>query len=410
MFLEFNLTSQNPSSLRIIWRFSYTVTSLFRQINNLLRDKVPDVVKRDRPRASRRGDGGFTGRVRANKRFASARWMAAGVTNTVDVEKKKPEKKLLDQLREVARMKHYSIRTEQSYAEWVKRFVLFHGKRHPNELGAPDVEAFLSHLAIERNVTASTQNQALNALVFLYRHVLRKDFGWLDDVVRAKRPSRMPVVLTRSEVINLLKRLEGTKWLMASLLYGSGMRLMECLRLRVKDIDFDYKQIIVRDGKGQKDRVTVLPAPLVEPIRAQIEWVKVLHERDLAAGYGEVYLPFALERKYPHSARELGWQYLFPSERRSVDPRSGVERRHHEDEGTLQRAVKIAVRAIGLTKPASCHTLRHSFATHLLEDGYDIRTVQELLGHKDVTTTMIYTHVLNKGGRGVRSPLERVDR
>lgn len=315
--------------------------------------------------------------------------------------------KLLDQVRDRIRVKHYSLRTEQAYLSWIKRFIYFHGKRHPKDMGAREVEAFLSHLAVEGRVSASTQSQALSALLFLYREVLELDLPWLDKVVRAKPSQHMPVVLTVAEVRAVLARLEGVKWLMASLLYGSGMRLMECLRLRAKDIDFERHEILVRDGKGMKDRVTMLPASVVGPLQEHLAKARALHEKDLAEGFGEVYLPFALGKKYPNAGREWGWQYVFPSSKRSIDPYSGKERRHHLDEKVLQRAIAAAVKEAGLVKPASCHTLRHSFATHLLQSGYDIRTVQELLGHSDVSTTMIYTHVLNKGGRGVVSPLDR---
>ncbi len=317
-----------------------------------------------------------------------------------------PPPKLLDQVRDKIRYKHYSIRTEQAYVDWVKRFILFHHKRHPKDMGAAEVEQFLSHLAVEGKVAASTQNQALSALLFLYREVLQVELEWLDNITPARRPARLPVVLTRTEAHSVLSKMDGMYHLMASLLYGTGMRLMECVRLRIKDVDFDYRQITVRDGKGQKDRVTMLPQTLSEALRRQIDKATVLHAADLAAGFGEVYLPDALERKYPSANRETGWQYMFPATKRAVDPRSGKTRRHHIDEKALQRAVKQAVREAGLVKPASCHTFRHSFATHLLEAGYDIRTVQELLGHKDVSTTMIYTHVLNKGGQGVKSPLD----
>lgn len=314
--------------------------------------------------------------------------------------------RLLDQVRELIRLRHYSIRTEQAYLQWIKRFILFHRKRHPVEMGGPEVTAFLSHLAIQRNVSASTQNQALNALLFLYRDVLKITLPWLNEVQRAKKPQHLPVVFTREEVRALLAQLEGTHWLMAMLIYGSGLRLMECLRLRVKDLDFQYHQLVIRDAKGQKDRVTMLPRSLVEPIRTHLAKVRQLHESDLREGYGRVYLPFALAAKYPAADLEWGWQYVFPSTRRSKDPRSDAERRHHAPEDALQRAVKQAVRKARIVKPGSVHTLRHSFATHLLESGYDIRTVQELLGHADVKTTMIYTHVLNRGGRGVVSPVD----
>ena len=316
--------------------------------------------------------------------------------------------KLLDQVREKLRVKHYSIRTEQAYVDWIKRFIFFHQKRHRETMGNREVSEFLSHLATHRNVAASTQNQALSALVFLYQEVIGKEIGWLDDLERAKRPARLPVVLTQAEVRAVLAHLDGRHELMAKLLYGTGMRLMECARLRVKDVDFERGEIVVRDGKGGKDRITMLPRNVVEPLKNHLVKVRAIHEKDLAEGFGEVYLPFALERKYQNAAREWGWQYVFPASKRSIDPRSGKERRHHIDEKSLQRAVKSAVRASRIAKPATFHTFRHSFATHLLESGYDIRTVQELLGHKDVSTTMIYTHVLNKGGRGVRSPLDSV--
>ncbi len=312
----------------------------------------------------------------------------------------------MDLVRGVLRRKHYSIRTEQSYVDWIKRFILFHGKRHPAQMDKADVTAFLTHLAVQRNVAASTQNQALSAVLFLYRDVLEVELGWVEGFERPKRPARLPVVLTPAEARAVLAQLEGTKWLMASLLYGCGLRLMECLRLRVKDVDFGYGQVLVRDGKGAKDRVTMLPAAIVEPLKAHLVKVRTLHQRDLEAGYGEVWLPHALERKYPRAAREWVWQYVFPSRKLSTDPRSGAVRRHHLDEDVLQRAVKEASRNANVRKPVSCHAFRHSFATHLLENGYDIRTVQELLGHADVSTTMIYTHVMNKGGRGVKSPLD----
>jgi integron integrase len=316
--------------------------------------------------------------------------------------------RLLEQVRNAIRLRHYSLRTEQSYLDWIKRFILFHHKKHPKDMGAAEVEQFLSHLAVEDKVAASTQNQALSALLFLYKQVLEIDLPWMSDITRAKKPQRLPVVLTVEEVRRVLARMDGQHGLMAELLYGAGLRLLECARLRVKDVDFGYRQITVRDGKGEKDRMTMLPQTVIEPLRAHLEKVKVLHEHDVEDGFGEVYLPYALERKYPNAAREWGWQYVFPAENRSTDPRSGQTRRHHVDEQSLQRAMKKAVRAAGLTKPATCHTLRHSFATHLLQSGSDIRTVQELLGHKDVSTTMIYTHVLNRGGQGVVSPLDRM--
>ena len=317
-----------------------------------------------------------------------------------------PKLKLLDQVSEVMRFKHYSIRTEQTYREWIKRFVVFHQKRHPREMGAFEIERFLSDLAVRAKVAASTQNQAFNALLFLYRQVLHQDVGQIEGVERAKRPERLPVVLTREEVERVLAVMSGTYQLMARLLYGAGLRLMECVRLRVKDVDFGQNQILVRDGKGFKDRVTVLPALLQDSFKDHLKRVKILHEQDLARGNGKVYLPYALERKYPSANRDWGWQYVFPAAGVSRDPRSGREQRHHVNEQRLQRAVKEAIQASGIVKPASCHTFRHSFATHLLEAGYDIRTVQELLGHNDVSTTQIYTHVMKKPGIGVRSPLD----
>ncbi len=313
---------------------------------------------------------------------------------------------ILDQVRNVIRLKHYSLRTEQTYLQWIKRFILFNGKRHPSYMGEKEVSNFLTHLAVKEKVSASTQNQAFNAILFLYREVLKQELGWIKNVQRAKKSKHIPVVFTKEEAKKIIEWLEGTKWLMVSLLYGCGLRLMECLRLRVKDIDFTYNQITVRDTKGNEDRVTMLPLSLKEPLKRHLQRVKSLHEQDLKEGFGRVALPFALERKYPNADKEWAWQYVFPAAKRSIDPRSGIERRHHVLEAVLQRAVKSAIRAVGITKPGSCHTFRHSFATHLLESGYDIRTVQELLGHKDVSTTMIYTHVINKGGKGVRSPLD----
>lgn len=313
---------------------------------------------------------------------------------------------LLDQVRDHIRTLHDSIRTEEAYLKWIREFIIIQGKRHPGELGAREISTFLSYLARERNIAASTQNQALSALLFLYREVLDQPIDWVDDIERAKRPQRLPVVFTKAETQAVLAHLSGDKWLMASPLYGSGMRLMECVRLRVKDIDFAQSQIIVREGKGDKDRVTMLPSPLTEPLKRELERARSLHEMDLREGFGGVYLPYALARKYPGADREWCWQYVFPASKRSLDPRAGREQRHHIGETALQKAVKTAIRQAGITKPGSCHTFRHSFATHLLEAGYDIRTIQELMGHSDVSTTMIYTHVLNKGGRGVRSPLE----
>ena len=315
--------------------------------------------------------------------------------------------RLLDRVRVAIRRLHYSIRTEDAYVQWAKRFILFHGKRHPDDMGEPEIVAFLNHLAVEGQVAASTQNQALSALLFLYKVVLDRDLDWFSkDLVPAKRPERLPVVLTRDEVRAVMSHLDGVHRLAAGLMYGSGLRLMETLRLRVKDIDFGQNHLVVREGKGDKDRVTVLPATLVDALRLQIAAVCVLHRQDLADGYGRVHLPHALAIKYPDADRSPGWQYVFPSPKRAVDPRSGVIRRHHLAESAVQKMVKGAVRRAGLTKPASCHTFRHSFATHLLENGSDIRTVQELLGHADVRTTMIYTHVLQRGPMGVRSPAD----
>lgn len=316
--------------------------------------------------------------------------------------------KLLDQLRDRIRLKHYSLRTEQAYLQWVKRYILFHGKRHPADLGKEEIEAFLTSLAVDRNVAASTQTQALSAILFLYKEVLGIEPPWLSDLTRAKKPVRLPTVLARDEVQALLAQMDDPLLgLIVRLLYGTGMRLLEGLRLRVKDVDFSRNEIVVREGKGNKDRVTMLPASLKEALQAHLKVVKAQHDADLLAGRGEVWLPDALAVKYPNASRTLGWQYMFPASGFSVDPRSGAVRRHHVDDKRVQRAVRKAAARAGLVKPVSPHTLRHSFATHLLEAGYDIRTVQELLGHSDVSTTMIYTHVLNKGGRGVVSPLDR---
>jgi len=313
---------------------------------------------------------------------------------------------LLERLRDAIRVRHYSIRTEKSYVQWVRRFILFHGKRHPAEMGAAEISSYLTHLAVDMKVSASTQNQALNAIYFFYKNILQREIGTLEGVVPAKKPQRLPVVLTRQEVASVLRHLKGDNWLMAALMYGAGVRLMECLRLRVKDIDFDQHSILVRQGKGNKDRVTILPERLVDHLRRHLAKVHSLHQRDLDEGYGRVYLPAALARKYPNADREWGWQYVFPARSRFKDQRSGIERRHHYHETAMQKAMRYAVRRAALIKPASCHSLRHSFATHLLEKGYDIRTVQELLGHKDVRTTQIYTHVMNKGANAVHSPLD----
>lgn len=314
--------------------------------------------------------------------------------------------KLLDQVRGKIRLKHYSLRTEQAYTDWIKRFILHFGKKHPRDMGAAEVEQFLTYLAVNRRVAASTQNQAKSALLFLYKQVLEIDLPWLDNIEQARTSTHLPIVLNRHEVQAILSRLTGTQGLIASLLYGTGMRIMECLRLRVQDIDFKRCEILIRDGKGFKDRVTMLPLSLVASLQAHLVKVRLLHESDLLQGFGAVYLPYALERKYPNADKTWMWQYVFPAAKISTDPRTQTMRRHHVQEQSIQRAVKQAVRDADLTKAATPHTFRHSFATHLLESGYDIRTVQELLGHADVSTTMIYTHVLNKGGRGVTSPLD----
>ncbi len=316
--------------------------------------------------------------------------------------------RLLDQVRARILFKHYSIRTEQAYDDWIRRFIKFNHNRHPKELSARDVEQFLTHLASVRGVAASTQNQAQSALLFLYREVLSRELSWLDGVVRAKTPSRLPVVLTRTEVAKLLAAMNGTHRLIGDLLYGTGMRIMEALRLRVKDVDFGRREIRIRGGKGAKDRVTMLPDRLFPELRGHVAETKRLHRMDLQEGFGAVWMPSALTRKYPAAAHEWAWQYVFPADRRSVDPRTGITRRHHVSDQSFQRAIRETLRVSGIAKPATPHTLRHSFTTHLLEAGDDIRTVQELLGHSDVSTTMVYTHVLNRGGRGVASPLDRL--
>jgi len=313
---------------------------------------------------------------------------------------------LLDDVKSALRIRHYSLRTEESYVGWIKRFILFSGKRHPREMGEPEIQAFLEHLAVERRVSASTQNQALCALLFLYKEVLKTDDVVVNLAHRAQRPERLPVVLTRQEVREILDRMTGVAGLVAGLLYGSGLRLMECLTMRVKDLEFSRNEIVVRDGKGRKDRLTMLPEAVKESLNRHLLSVRSLHERDVKQGAGRVVLPDALELKYPNANREWGWQWVFPASTRYLDRDSGIERRHHLHESVVQRAMKRAVQDAKVTKAASCHTLRHSFATHLLESGYDIRTIQELLGHSDVRTTMIYTHVLNRGGRGVRSPFD----
>jgi len=330
---------------------------------------------------------------------------AAELREKSDMDDGKP--RLLDQVRQQIRVRNYSIRTEAVYAEWVKRYIRFHHYRHPLEMGGAEIEAFLTHLAVKRNVAGATQNQALAALLFLYKEVLKVDLPWLKGIVRAKKPKHLPVVLTRDEVNRVLVQMSGVKWMVATLLYGSGLRLLEALRLRVKDVEFARGEVVVRDGKGQKDRVTMLPRTLVAPLREHLGLVEALHQQDLAEGFGRANLPFALARKYPNAAADWAWQFVFPSGNRSVDPRSKGVFRHNVHEKTIQRAIREAVRSAGVIKPATPHTLRHSFATHLLENGQDIRTVQELLGHADVKTTMIYTHVLNRGGLGVLSPLDR---
>jgi integron integrase len=316
--------------------------------------------------------------------------------------------RLLDQVRHAIRARHFSRRTEKAYVHWTKRYVLFHHKRHPTAMGAAEVTEFLTSLAVRDKVAASTQNQALSALLFLYREVLRAELPWLDDLVRAKRPQRLPIVLTREEVREIVGRLDGVPRLMALLLYGSGLRLLECCRLRIQDIDFERNQIVVRDGKGGKDRMTMLPAAMKDALLRHVERTRVQHQADLRQGAGWVELPWAIARKYPNAGREWRWQWVFPATRIYVDRVTGQRRRHHLHESVLQRAVKDAVRVTGMSKRATCHSFRHSFATHLLEDGQDIRTVQELLGHRDVTTTMVYTHVLNRGPAGVRSPADRM--
>lgn len=314
---------------------------------------------------------------------------------------------MVDQIRKAIRVKHYSYRTEQTFIYWIKKFMLFNNKRHPNEMGEKEINRFLTYLAVNRKVAASTQNQALCAILFLYRHVLKKQIGWIDKLERAKNPKIIPVVLSGKEVESVLLQFQAVVWIVVSLLYGSGLRLMEALRLRVKDIDFDYNQITLRDAKGHKDRLSLLPMAVKEPLKKHLQRVKFLHQKDLDEGFGLVYLPYALQRKYPHANSEWIWQYVFPASTRYYDPDDKIHRRHHLHESVVQRAMKSAVHKAGIQKKASCHTLRHSFATHLFENGYDIRTVQELLGHSDVRSTMIYTHVLNKGRMGVQSPLDK---
>ena len=315
-------------------------------------------------------------------------------------------KKLLDQVSDTIRVKHYSSRTEKTYKDWITRYILFHNKRHPKDMGAEEIQAFITHLAIERHVAASTQNQALSAIIFLYRHVLQMDIALPSDIFRAEKSKTLPVVLTHQEAMSVIHKMTRVPQLMAKILYGSGLRLTECLRLRVKDIDFGNHQIIVRDGKGEKDRATILPDALIADLQMHLETVGAIHQQDLKAGYGEVYLPYALARKYPNAAKEWMWQYVFPASARAVDPETKKIRRHHVDPSVLQKAVRQAAQLAGIDKPVSPHTFRHSFATQLLQSGYDIRTIQELLGHKDVKTTMIYTHVLQRGANAVKSPLD----
>ncbi len=314
--------------------------------------------------------------------------------------------RLLDEVRNAIRLRHYSYRTEMAYVDWIRRYVIFHDKRHPIEMGGAEVEKFLSHLASDRNVSASTQGQALAALLFLYKRVLNVDLPWIDNVVRATRPKRLPTVLSQQEAQRVLANLQGAYWLVGAMLYGSGLRLTEALRLRIKDLELDNLRILVRDGKGFKDRVTILPASLVAHLEAHLQKVRELHRQAIEGGFGGVELPFALERKYPRAHLQWGWQYVFPASRPSIDPRTATRRRHHLCEDNVQRHVRNAARSAGIEKPVSPHTFRHSFATHLLENGYDIRTVQELMGHKDVSTTQIYTHVMTKGTSSVKSPFD----
>jgi integron integrase len=340
------------------------------------------------------------------RNFETLRVVPPALSQTRVFETAPSPPKLLDRVRWHLRVKHYSLRTEQIYIDWIRRFILFHGKRHPETMGEEEIAAFLSHLAIDQHVAAATQNQAFSALLFLFQKVFDRKLNFIAGVERVRRPAKLPVVFTRNEARAVIAYLSDDYRLMTELLYGSGLRLMEVLRLRVKDVDFGYNQITVRDGKGMRERITLLPVQLKQSLRSQLERVKLIHLRDLARGGGAAYLPHGLRRKYPNAARDWRWQYVFPAAKPSIDPRSGETRRHHVGEKNLQNAVKQAVLAAGVAKAASCHTFRHSFATHLIESGYDIRTVQELLGHKDVSTTMIYTHVLNKPGLGVRSPLD----
>jgi integron integrase len=316
--------------------------------------------------------------------------------------------KLMEQVSRAIRLHHYSYETEKSYSQWIRRFILFHNKRHPKDMGAEEIQAYLSHLATDRRVSASTQNQALSALLFLYQKVLGLELPWMEDIIRAKRPARVPVVMSRSEVARVLDALRGRHWLIASILYGSGLRLIECLRLRIKDIDPEYMQLTVYDGKGAKDRRTMLPEKLVPHIERQIEYSRGIFERDRTAGHAGVSIPYAIDQKYVHAPRKWAWQYLFPAESLAFIRFHNEKRRHHMHPSSMQRAIKAAVSKARVSKRVSCHTLRHSFATHLLESGYDIRTVQELLGHSSVQTTMVYTHVIKRGAGAVRSPFDAI--
>jgi len=313
--------------------------------------------------------------------------------------------KLLDRVKNEMRVKHYSVRTEECYTGWIKRFILFHGKHHPKDMGAEEIRTFISSLAVDHHVSASTQNQALQAILYLYKNILKKEVGWINEIKRSTRIKHLPVVFSKREIIKIFDHLTGLPKLIVSLLYGGGLRLNEALQLRIKDIDFDYQQIIVRDGKGEKDRHTILPASIITELKKHLNEVYKQHKKDLSKGKGETILPYALDKKYPNAAKEFGWQYAFPADKFIKDKESGLIFRWHIHESTIQRAVKEAISKAGIIKPGSPHTFRHSFATHLLENGYDIRTIQELLGHQSVKTTMIYTHVLNKG-LGVRSPLD----
>ena len=338
-------------------------------------------------------------------RSATIAWWVAECPPTPEPPSQTGKPRLLDQVRAAVRARHYSPRTEKAYVGWVRRYIVFHGKRHPSEMGEAEISRFLTHLAVTGKVSASTQNQALSALLFLYREVLRKELPWVDGIVRAKRPIRIPVVLTRTEVAAILAQLHGVEWIMASMLYGSGLRLLECCHLRVKDVDLVRREVTVRDGKGRKDRLTLLPVKVGAPLASHLDRVRSQHLEDLGRGRGSVELPQAIEREYPGAPWEWGWQWVFPATRFYLDSVTRRHRRHHLQESVLQKAIRTAVLKAGIAKPAGCHTLRHN-ATHLLEDGYDIRTIQELLGHRDLSTTMIYTHVLNRGGRAVRSPLD----